>query len=52
LYGIENTNRGCPLNASFLAGKNVDPARSIDGLSLGLGIATGKADVDDSDQLP
>jgi uncharacterized protein GlcG (DUF336 family) len=49
LYGIENTNRGCPLNASFLPGKNVDPSRSIDGLSLGLGIATGKADSLDSD---
>ena len=44
LYGIENTNRGCPLNTSFLPGKNIDPARSIDGLSLGLGIITGKAD--------
>src|SRR5882724_2085962 len=49
LYGIENTNRGCPLNTSFLPGKNIDPARSIDGLSLGLGIGTGKADVMDSD---
>src|SRR6266481_10054134 len=49
LYGIENTNRGCPLNASFLPGKNIDPARSIDGLSLGLGIGTGKADATDSD---
>jgi uncharacterized protein GlcG (DUF336 family) len=49
LYGIENTNRGCPLNASFLPGKNIDPARSIDGLSLGLGIGTGKADTMDSD---
>src|SRR6266478_651964 len=49
LYGIENTNRGCPLNASFLPGKNIDPARSIDGLSLGLGIITGKADNMDSD---
>lgn len=49
LYGIENTNRGCPLNATFLPGKNVDPSRSIDGLSLGLGIITGKADINDSD---
>ena len=49
LYGIENTNRGCSLNASFLPGKNIDPARSIDGLSLGLGIITGKADNMDSD---
>ena len=49
LYGIENTNRGCPLNTAFLPGKNIDPARSIDGLSLGLGIITGKADITDSD---
>ena len=49
LYGIENTNRGCPLNTMFLPGKNVDPSRSIDGLSLGLGIATGKADIMDTD---
>ena len=49
LYGIENTNRGCPLNATFLPGKNIDPSRSIDGLSLGLGIITGKADTVDSD---
>jgi len=49
LYGIENTNRGCPLNSTFLPGKNIDPARSIDGLSLGLGIITGKADTADSD---
>ncbi len=49
LYGIENTNRGCPLNATFLAGQSVDPARSIDGLSPGLGVITGKADANDSD---
>jgi uncharacterized protein GlcG (DUF336 family) len=49
LYGIENTNRGCSLNTSFLPGKNIDPARSIDGLSLGPGIITGKADITDSD---
>ena len=49
LYGIEDTNRGCSLNTSFLPGKNIDPARSIDGLSLGLGIITGKADTMDSD---
>jgi len=49
LYGIENTNRGCPLHATFLAGQSVDPARSIDGLSPGLGVITGKADASDSD---
>src|SRR5947209_14852960 len=27
LYGIENTNRGCPLNATFVAGQSVPAAR-------------------------
>ena len=49
LYGIENTNRGCPLNATFLPGQTINPARSINGLNLGLGIITGKANNTDSD---
>ena len=49
LYGIENTNRGCPLNATFLPGKSVPPSRSINGTDLGLGILTGKVDPSDSD---
>lgn len=49
LYGIENTNRGCPLNATFLGGQSIAPSRSISGSSLGLGIITGKADSFDSD---
>ena len=49
LYAIENTNRGCLLNASFLPGKALAPSRSIDGSSVGLGIITGKADTLDSD---
>jgi len=49
LYGIENTNRGCPLNASFNAGKAIHPSRSISGANLGLGVLTGKADITDSD---
>ncbi len=49
LYGIENTNRGCPLNASFLPGQSVPPATSINGSSPGLGVITGKVDVFDSD---
>jgi uncharacterized protein GlcG (DUF336 family) len=48
LYGIENTNRGCPLNATLQSGVNLPPARSIDGSTPGLGIQTGKADVLDS----
>jgi uncharacterized protein GlcG (DUF336 family) len=49
LYGIENTNRGCPFNTEFLPGQSVPPSRSIDGSKPGLGILTGKADVNDSD---
>jgi uncharacterized protein GlcG (DUF336 family) len=49
LYGIENTNRGCPFNADYIPGKSLPPARSIDGTTTGLGIATGKADLFDSD---
>jgi len=51
LYGIENTNRGCSLSTNFIAGQSVPPARSISGATPGLGIATGKADVDDSDSI-
>jgi uncharacterized protein GlcG (DUF336 family) len=49
LYGIENTNRGCPLNVTFNAGKAINPARSINGANPGLGIVTGKLDGVDSD---
>jgi uncharacterized protein GlcG (DUF336 family) len=49
LYGIENTNRGCPLNVTFDAGQSINPSRSIDGTTTGLGIITGKVDVFDSD---
>jgi len=48
LYGIENTNRGCGFNTTFVVGKDVPPARSIDGMQPGLGIQTGKADLTDS----
>ncbi|HSP68885.1 MAG TPA: heme-binding protein, partial [Bryobacteraceae bacterium] len=48
LYGIENTNRGCGFNTPFVIGKEVPPARSIDGTRPGLGIQTGKADLVDS----
>jgi uncharacterized protein GlcG (DUF336 family) len=50
LYGIENTNRGCTLSTNFLPGQSVPPARSINGATTGLGIATGKVDVNDSDE--
>jgi uncharacterized protein GlcG (DUF336 family) len=49
LYGIENTNRGCTLSTNFIAGQTVPPARSISGAATGLGITTGKVDVNDSD---
>ena len=49
LYGIENTNRGCALSANYIAGQSVPPARSVGGATTGLGVATGKADVYDSD---
>lgn len=49
LYGIENTNRGCPFNTTYLPGQAINPSRSINGTQLGLGIITGKADVFDSD---
>ncbi len=48
LYGIENTNRGCDLNVTFNAGKEISPAKSVAG-GTGLGITTGKADLFDSD---
>jgi uncharacterized protein GlcG (DUF336 family) len=49
LYGVENTNHGCPLNVNFAPGQAVPPSRSVDGTTIGLGIATGKADLEDSD---
>jgi uncharacterized protein GlcG (DUF336 family) len=49
LYGIENTNRGCPFEAIYILGQAFPPARSMDGLTTGLGILTGKANLNDSD---
>jgi len=56
LYSIENSNRGCDLNVVFNPGKAVTPSTSLNGLpcnstdqrGCGLGIATGKANVFDS----
>jgi uncharacterized protein GlcG (DUF336 family) len=48
LYGIENTNRGCTLSASYLPGQAVQPSLALGG-GTGLGIVTGKADLLDSD---
>ena len=49
LYGIENTNRGCPFNAPYIPGQDFPSARTLDGSHPGLGIITGKADLNDSD---
>src|SRR5207247_4178711 len=63
LYGIENTNRGCPLtspevpafNQSVPQSKSFNgellnlPCDSLNQTGCGLGITTGKADVFDSD---
>ncbi len=51
LYGIENTNRGCPFNADYIPGQAFPPSRTIDGTKPGLGVITGKKDVFDSDPL-
>jgi uncharacterized protein GlcG (DUF336 family) len=48
LYGIENTNRGCSFNTSYLTGQALPPSTSIDGTTTGTGIVTGKADFFDS----
>ena len=49
LYGIENTNRGCPFNAPYIPGQEFPSARTLDGSQPGLGIITGKIDLNDSD---
>jgi uncharacterized protein GlcG (DUF336 family) len=61
LYGIENSNRGCSLNAPLNPGARVAEGRSVqgvlgglacdpfDGSGCGLGVVTGKADLFDSD---
>jgi uncharacterized protein GlcG (DUF336 family) len=49
LYGIENTNRGCSFNTTFIPDKFVPRATLISGTSPGLGIITGKADILDGD---
>ncbi len=49
LYGIENTNRGCSFNTTFLDGKYIPRATSVlDPTKPGLGILTGKANFHDT----
>ena len=38
LFGIEHTNRGCSLNAVFLAGQDITPATTVAGASPGVGV--------------
>jgi len=50
LYGIENTNRGCTLVPGVPFTSGVPPSTALSGvIGSGLGILTGKADMDDSD---
>jgi uncharacterized protein GlcG (DUF336 family) len=49
LYGIENTNRGCSFNTSYLAGQSLPPSGLLHSPGPGLGIQTGKPDILDSD---
>jgi uncharacterized protein GlcG (DUF336 family) len=57
LYGIENTNRGCEFNATFNAGKTINPPKALNGLpcnssdrrGCSLGIGTGKPNTFDTD---
>jgi len=49
LYGIENTNRGCTLADNFAPGQDLPPPKALSG-ATGLGMITGKVDVDDSNQ--
>ena len=47
LYGIENTNRGC-ITRQYPGKFVVGVGTALDGMTPGLGIATGKADLKDS----
>jgi uncharacterized protein GlcG (DUF336 family) len=50
LYGIENTNRGCGFNTTFLAGQSLPAPTLLHSSAPGPGMVTGKADLLDSDQ--
>jgi len=49
LYGIENTNRGCSFNTTYLPGQSLPVPTLLHSASPGLGMVTGKADLADSD---
>jgi uncharacterized protein GlcG (DUF336 family) len=40
LFGIENTNRGCDFNTTFLPGKSIPPAKNASGTGPGKGVTT------------
>jgi len=48
LYGIENTNRGCGFNATYLPGQSFPVPGLLHTAGPGLGIQTGKANTLDS----
>src|SRR5215467_7474153 len=48
LYGIENTNRGCTLVNDPNFTNKIPPSLTLGG-AFGLGVITGKADINDSD---
>ena len=48
LYGIENTNRGCTLINDAAFQSKIPPSLALGG-GFGLGVLTGKTDVNDSD---
>jgi uncharacterized protein GlcG (DUF336 family) len=48
LYGIENTNRGCTLINDLTFQSKIPPSLALGG-GFGLGVLTGKADMNDSD---
>jgi uncharacterized protein GlcG (DUF336 family) len=48
LYGIENTNRGCTLINDPTFQNKIPPSLAVGG-GFGLGVLTGKADMNDSD---
>lgn len=47
LYGIENTNRGCPLSSNYLAGQDIPLPVNVDGTPSRNGVITGKAVLND-----
>jgi uncharacterized protein GlcG (DUF336 family) len=51
LYGIENTNRGCSFNTTYLPGQSLPTPTSVlsSAQGSGAGIVTGKANLLDSD---